>query len=124
MSKWTSKDQYVLYPCTNSGYGIGSEGIYCDENSPLNPISLYGKVKVKAEKQLLDTIRIHFKNIEEVVILRLSSRGLKPNLKWEMSRNNDLFPHYYGDISFDNIIDLKKIKVNKKINELFANKIF
>ena len=41
-----------------------------------------------------------------------------------MSRNNDLFPHYYGDISFDNMIDFKKIKVNKKINELFANKIF
>ena len=44
------------------------------------------------EKQLLDTIRIH-QNIEEIVILRLSSRGLEPNLKWEMSRNNDLF-HY------------------------------
>ena len=76
------------------------------------------------EKQLLDTICVHFKNTEEIVILRLSLRGLEPNLKWEMSRNNDLFPHYYGDISFDNMIDFKKIKVNKKINELFANKIF
>ena len=64
------------------------------------------------------------KNIQEIVILRLSSRGFKPNLKWEMSRNNDLFPHYYGDIKIDNMIDFKKIKVNKKINELFANKIF
>ena len=76
------------------------------------------------EKQLLDTIRVHFNNIEEIVILRLSTRGLESNLKWEISRNNDLFPHYYGDISFDNVINFKKIKVNKVINELFANKIF
>ena len=53
-SELSSSSQKIIYPCTNSGYGIGSQGIYCDEDSPLNPISLYGKVKVKAEKQLLD----------------------------------------------------------------------
>lgn len=49
-----SKQQMIIYPCTNSGYGIGQDGIHCDENSPLNPISQYGKVKVEAEKYLLD----------------------------------------------------------------------
>ena len=53
-SKLSSSDQLIIYPCTNSGYGIGQEGIYCDENSVLNPISLYGKMKVQAEKVLLD----------------------------------------------------------------------
>jgi len=43
-----SEDQRVVYPCTNSGYGTGAEGI-CTEESPLNPISLYGKTKVEAE---------------------------------------------------------------------------
>lgn len=47
-------DQILIYPCTNSGYGIGQEGLYYDENSPLNPISQYGKVKVEAESYLLD----------------------------------------------------------------------
>lgn len=50
-----SKSQMLIYPCTNSGYGVGQEGIHCDETSPLNPISLYGKVKVEAEKALLDS---------------------------------------------------------------------
>lgn len=50
-----SKSQMMIYPCTNSGYGIGQDGIHCDENSPLNPITLYGKVKVEAEKALLDS---------------------------------------------------------------------
>lgn len=50
-----SKDQMMIYPCTNSGYGVGSEGKFCDENTPLNPITLYGKVKVEAERALLDS---------------------------------------------------------------------
>lgn len=49
-----SKDQRVIFPNTNSGYGIGQEGIICDESMPLNPISLYGLLKVEAEKAVLD----------------------------------------------------------------------
>ena len=40
----------VIYLTTNSGYGVGKKNKYCDENSPLNPISLYGRTKVQAEK--------------------------------------------------------------------------
>ena len=50
-----SKNQMLIYPCTNSGYGIGQDGIHCDEKSPLNPITLYGKVKVEAEQALLES---------------------------------------------------------------------
>ena len=54
IAKWVSTDQMVLYPVTNSGYGVGQKGIYCDEETPLNPISHYGKTKVSGEKALLD----------------------------------------------------------------------
>lgn len=53
-SDLSTSSQLVIYPCTNSGYGVGQDGIHCDENTPLNPISLYGKVKVEAERALLD----------------------------------------------------------------------
>ena len=46
--------QKIIYPNTNSGYGIGKKNKYCDEKSPLNPISLYGKTKVEAEKIILN----------------------------------------------------------------------
>ncbi len=49
-----SNAQIMIYPSTNSGYGIGQEGIYCDENSPLRPISQYGIVKAEAETYLLN----------------------------------------------------------------------
>ena len=44
------KNQKIIYPNTNSGYGIGKKNKFCTEKSPLNPISLYAKTKVQAEK--------------------------------------------------------------------------
>ncbi len=49
-----SPGQKVIFPNTNSGYGIGQEGAYCTEESPLNPVSLYGKLKVEAENLVLE----------------------------------------------------------------------
>ena len=49
-----SKDQRIIYPTTNSGYGIGEKGKFCTEETPLRPISLYGVTKNNAEKAVLD----------------------------------------------------------------------
>ncbi len=49
-----SSHQRIVYPTTNSGYGIGQSGVFCTEETPLNPISLYGRTKVEAEKAVLD----------------------------------------------------------------------
>lgn len=54
LCKNLSKQQMILYPCTNSGYGIGQSSMYCTEDSPLNPISLYGRTKVEAEKVIME----------------------------------------------------------------------
>ena len=54
MCKNLSKDQKVIMPVTNSGYGIGKKDEMCDENSPLNPISAYGKTKVRAESIIME----------------------------------------------------------------------
>ncbi len=49
-----SRGQRILFPVTNSGYGVGEQGIYCTEETPLRPISLYGRTKVEAEQLVLD----------------------------------------------------------------------
>ena len=54
IAKLSSKEQRIIIPTTNSGYGIGQKGVYCTEETPLKPISLYGKAKVEAEKIVLD----------------------------------------------------------------------
>ena len=55
--KYLKFGQKIIYPTTNSGYGIGEKNKYCDENSPLKPISLYGQTKAEAER-----IVISYKN--------------------------------------------------------------
>ncbi len=52
--KLMSPLQRMIYPTTNSGYGIGKQDQYCTEETPLNPISEYGRNKVEAEKIILD----------------------------------------------------------------------
>ncbi len=49
-----SRGQRILFPNTNSGYGIGQNGIECAEETPLKPVSTYGRLKVEAEKAVLE----------------------------------------------------------------------
>ena len=48
-----SRQQLVVYPTTNSGYGTKSGATYCTEETPLEPISVYGRTKVEAEAEVL-----------------------------------------------------------------------
>jgi len=52
--KLASPDQRILVPISNSGYGVGEPGKHCTEESPMNPISLYGRTKVEAEEAVLE----------------------------------------------------------------------
>lgn len=53
LCRLASKDQWIIMPVTNSGYGIGEKGKFCTEDTPLKPISSYGVTKVKAEEAVL-----------------------------------------------------------------------
>jgi nucleoside-diphosphate-sugar epimerase len=52
--KLRTKNQKILFPCTNSGYGIGEKGKFCTEETPLRPISFYAQTKVNSEKAIID----------------------------------------------------------------------
>jgi len=49
--KVTSKSQLIIYASTGSNYGALEE--VCTEESPLNPLSLYGQTKTMAERMLM-----------------------------------------------------------------------
>jgi len=55
INRLRSPTQLVIYPSTNSGYGTTTGETYCTEETPLEPISLYGITKVRAERLLLDS---------------------------------------------------------------------
>jgi nucleoside-diphosphate-sugar epimerase len=84
ISRLRSKQQRVLFPTTNSGYGIGQEGVACTEETPLRPISLYGTTKVDAEKVLLDS--------GEAITFRLATVfGASPRMRLDLLVNDFVY---------------------------------
>lgn len=53
LNRLRSPSQLLVYPTTNSGYGTKSGDVFCTEDTPLEPISLYGRTKVDAESEVL-----------------------------------------------------------------------
>ncbi len=84
LAKQIRPNQKVVFPTTNSGYGIGQKDIHCTEETPLKPISLYGVTKVAAEKALLDT--------GNAVTFRLATVfGFSPRMRLDLLVNDFVY---------------------------------
>ena len=76
-----SQDQWIIFPTTNSGYGVGQDDIYCTEETPLAPISLYGRLKVETEKRVLGEVN--------TISLRLATVfGISPRMRLDLLVND------------------------------------
>jgi nucleoside-diphosphate-sugar epimerase len=79
-----TKKQKIIFPTTNSGYGIGQKGVYCTEKTPLRPISLYGRLKVNAEKDILRS--------GNCITLRLATVfGISPRMRFDLLVNDFVY---------------------------------
>jgi nucleoside-diphosphate-sugar epimerase len=81
LNKLRSPQQLVIYPNTNSGYGSTEGTSYCTEETPLVPISLYGKTKCEAERHLLES--------KNAITLRLATVfGMAPRMRLDLLVNH------------------------------------
>ena len=81
LNRLRSPRQLVVFPTTNSGYGTQSGDVYCTEDTPLLPISLYGQTKSQAESLLLES--------ENVITLRLATVfGMSPRMRLDLLVNH------------------------------------
>jgi nucleoside-diphosphate-sugar epimerase len=84
LNRLRSPRQLVLYPNTNSGYGITSGESFCTEDSPLRPISLYGRTKVEAERVLLGS--------PNAITFRLATVfGMSPRMRLDLLVNHFVY---------------------------------
>ena len=75
------KNKKILYPNTNSGYGIGVGQTECTEESPLNPISVYGNTKCAAENFLRA-------NTDTIVFRLATVFGVSPRMRTDLLVND------------------------------------
>ena len=84
LMKYINKKHKVIYLTSNSGYGVGKKNKFCDEKSPLNPISLYGTTKVQAEKIVMKS--------QNVICFRLATVfGYSHRMRTDLLVNNFVF---------------------------------
>jgi nucleoside-diphosphate-sugar epimerase len=83
--KFTNKKgKKILYPNTNSGYGLGTGQLECDEESPLSPISVYGQTKCEAENFL--------RTSTDSIIFRLATVfGVSPRMRTDLLVNDFVY---------------------------------
>lgn len=84
LNRLRGRGQLVIYPTTNSGYGTKSGDVLCTEETPLEPISLYGRSKVQAEQELLGS--------PNAVTLRLATVfGVSPRMRLDLLVNHFVY---------------------------------
>ena len=84
LNQLRSSAQLIVYPTTNSGYGTKTGDVFCTEETPLEPISLYGQTKTQAEQELLQT--------PNVVTLRLATVfGVSPRMRLDLLVNHFVY---------------------------------
>lgn len=77
----TSRSQMIVSPTTNSGYGVGEDGVFCTETTPMRPVSLYGRLKVELEDHLLAS--------GHAISLRLATAfGISPRMRLDLLVND------------------------------------
>jgi nucleoside-diphosphate-sugar epimerase len=82
------RDQRVILPITNSGYGVGEAGKFCTEETPIRPVSLYGRDKVEVEKILLE-------RHPSAISLRLATVfGMSPRMRLDLLVNDFTYRAY------------------------------
>lgn len=84
LNRLRSKQQLVIYPNTNSGYGSTEGTSFCTEETPLVPISLYGTTKCEAERHLLES--------PNAITLRLATVfGMAPRMRLDLLVNHFVY---------------------------------
>jgi len=81
LNRLRGKEQLIIFPTTNSGYGTRSGETFCTEETPLEPISLYGRTKAEAEQELIGS--------KNAISLRLATVfGLSPRMRLDLLVNH------------------------------------
>jgi len=87
------------------------------------PVDLQdGFIHFSTAGQVRETARRHFTGQAGLLLLSIDPQQLGPDLKLEPSRGNDLFPHLYGELSLDSVVEVYEILLDENGTHQFPDR--
>jgi len=91
------------------------QGVYT-----LESVEKEGFIHASLENQVLNSANLFFKNKTDLLLLAIDSEKVKVEVKYENTMGGEeLFPHIYGDLTLDAILEAKELKKDEKGNFQF-----
>ena len=63
-----------------------------------------GYIHFSEEDQVSETLKKHYPNKENLILLRINAFKLE-HLLWEQASNGDMYPHLYSPLDIKNVVD-------------------
>ena len=70
-----------------------------------------GYIHLSTGSQLAETLRKHYFGQTGLFLIAVDADALGEVLRWEKSRNDELFPHLYGELDLGAVTDVLELRV-------------
>jgi uncharacterized protein (DUF952 family) len=83
------------------------QGVYCGSADDLRD----GFIHFSTAAQVPETLRKHFSGQHALFLVEVDDEALGAGLRWERSRNDELFPHLYGELDLGAVISVTNLNM-------------
>ena len=82
------------------------------ENKPTyeaGSLQTEGFIHASERGQIAGVLERYYKDLHDLLLLHIDPARLTSELRYEVATNNELFPHIYGPINREAVVDVEKI---------------
>lgn len=97
--------------------GVG--GVYTGSSDDMRD----GFIHFSSAGQVAATAAKHFANQHDLLLVTVPAASLGDSLRWEPSRNGDLFPHLYGTLSVSDVVRVDPIELDDRGTHIFPTEL-
>ena len=116
MTNQNNSKKYIYKICDQKIWEIAEEkGVFKGSGIDLTD----GFIHFSTSEQVNETAKLHFKGIKNLLLIKVNTEKLE--IKWETSRNNNLFPHLYDIMQLSNVISVFELKLDKNNNHILPS---
>ncbi len=113
-------EQFIYKISTRQEWDLAlSKGVYQGSKDDLRD----GFIHFSKASQLRETARKHFSGQADLLLIVVDSSKFGPELKWEVSRGGELFPHLFDSLNVSLISGQYELPLNDQGEHVFPEEI-